>query len=379
MRLIMSPYTTTPYVFEPYEPCPCESGKKYKFCCYDKSKNMSSSNQVYNAKRLYSESHKHFRDTDFKTCFGFNNNCNHGYISAHSLQNNGVLNLISNENHVYMLDMNFREHSLVPKLEFRKIGKKQASVFNGFCKYHDEEYFKLIEDVPFEGTAEQNYWFAFRAHCFEAHRKYRLRKSFSSLFKKSPEATRNKQLSNNYKGNELTIRDMEVDYNRFKSIFESREFDKLESFIKVLPFKTAFTATTAIAICVDIEGNPAADIYNYSESLFIPSIFLSVIPKESETIIIVSRFKEDECYDNFIKSLNSCKDDQSIFSFLTYCLAEYSENVYFSPLLIDNMLTLSEKELISTAFLGAASPNQDLRYKSMMSTFKLDLFKYKLQ
>ena len=95
MRLIMNPYTTTPYVFEPYEPCPCESGKKYKFCCYDKSKNMSSSNQVYNAKRLYSESHKHFRDTDFKTCFGFNNNCNHGYISAHSLQNNGVLNLNS--------------------------------------------------------------------------------------------------------------------------------------------------------------------------------------------------------------------------------------------------------------------------------------------
>lgn len=375
----MNPYTTTPYVFGPYEPCPCESGEKYKFCCYVKSNNGSNSKKEYNAKRLYSESHKHFRDTDFKTCFGFDNNCDHGYISSHSLQNNGVLNLIADEGHVYMLDINYREHSLVPILEFRKIGKNQASTFDGFCKYHDEEYFKIIEDVPFEGTDEQNYWFAFRAHCFEAHRKYRLKKSYSSLFKKSPEATRNKQLSNNYRGNELSIIDMEVDYNRFKNIYETREYDKLESFVKVLPFKTAFTVTTAVAICVDIEGNPAADIYNYSESIYIPSIYLSVIPKESETIIIVSRFKEDECYDNFIKSLNFCKDDRLLFSFLTYCIAEYSENVYFSPVLIENMLALNEKELIATAFFGAASPNEELRYQSMMSSFKLDLFKYKLQ
>lgn len=378
MRLTMNPYTTTPYVFEPYGPCPCESGKKYKFCCYEKSKYISNSNQNYNAKRLYSESHRHFRDTDFKMCFGFDTNCKHGYIGAHSLQNNGVLNLIADDNHVYMLDMEYHRSLLTPRLEFRKIGKKQASVFYGFCKYHDEEYFKIIEDIPFKGDAEQNYLFAFRAHCFEAHRKYRLRKSYSSLFKKSPEATRNKQLSNNYRGNELTIRDMVVDYNRFKSIFESREFDKLESFVKILPFKVAFTATTAIAVCVDIEGKVAADIYNYNESIFVPSIYLSIIPKENESIIIVSRFKEDECYDNFIKSLNFCKDDKKIFSFLTYCLAEYSENVYFSPKLIDSILTLDEKELILTAFLGAVSPNQELRSKSIRNIFKLDLFKYKL-
>ncbi|EPM6851192.1 YecA family protein [Enterococcus hirae] len=374
----MNPYTTTPYVFEPYAPCPCESGKKYKFCCYEKSKNISNSYQNYNAKRLYSESHKHFRDTDFKMCFGFDANCKHGYIGAHSLQNNGVLNLIANDNHVYMLDMNYQENLLTPQLEFRKIGKKQASIFNGFCKYHDEKYFKIIEDVPFKGNAEQNYWFAFRAHCFEAHRKYRLRKSYSSLFKKSPEATRNKQISNNYRGNELTIKDMTVDYNRFKSIFKSREFDKLESFVKILPFKVAFTATTAIAVCVDIEGKAAADIYNYNESIFVPSIYLSIIPKETKTIIIVSRFKEDKCYDNFIKSLSLCKDDKKLFSFLTYCLAEYSENVYFSPILIDNMLNTSEKELILTSFLGVISPNKELRFKSIMSMFKLDLFKYQL-
>lgn len=67
---------------------------------------------------------------------------------------------------------------------------------------------------------------------------------------------------------------MEVDYNRFKNIYETREYDKLESFVKVLPFKTAFTLTTAVAICVDIEGNPAADIYNYSESIYPIYLFI---------------------------------------------------------------------------------------------------------
>ncbi|MFI3605273.1 YecA family protein [Vagococcus fluvialis] len=377
-RLKINPYTTSPYVFEPYNPCPCESGQKYKFCCYEKSKNATTDSHHRNAKRLYFEAHKQFRDTDYKSCFAFDKNCNHGFIGAHSLQNNGVLSSISKDNHLYMLEMNFQEQSLQPKLEFKKIGKNNASVFNGFCKFHDEEYFKEIEDTPFLGTEEQNFWFAFRAHCFEAHQKNRRKKSYSNLFKENPVATRNKQISNNYREVELSIRDTETDYERFKMIYERKEFDKLESFVKVLPFQTTFAATTAVGVAVDIDGKAAADIYNYSESVFIPSIYFSIIPKEKETIIIVSRFKEDKCYDNFITSLNLCKNDDTLFSFLTFCLAEYSENVYFSPLLVENILTLREKELISSAFLGAASPNHKLRFRSMMSNFQINLFKYKI-
>lgn len=34
----MNPYTTTPYVFEPYDPCPCESGKNINFVAMKKVK-----------------------------------------------------------------------------------------------------------------------------------------------------------------------------------------------------------------------------------------------------------------------------------------------------------------------------------------------------
>ncbi|MCP1531107.1 MULTISPECIES: SEC-C domain-containing protein [Bacillus] len=366
------------YVFEPYKPCPCGSNANYKFCCYKKSKEVYSGATHFNAKRLYFESHKLFRETDFKVCFGFDEKCENGFIEAHSLQNNGVLSLIAHENHVYSLDMVFHEKSLLPKLQFKKIGKNQASTFKGFCKHHDEVYFNIIEDKPYNNTPEQNYWLAFRAHCFEAHRKYRLKKSYSNLFKQRPHATRNKQIAANYRVNELSIRDTETDYSRFREIYEKGQFNRLESFVKILPFKIGFTATTAVAVNVDIQGNPTIDIYNYDEKLFVPSIYISVLPKDNESIIIVSRFKEDKCYKNLISSLDACTNDDLLFSYLTHCLAEYSENIYFSPDLVDNQLAEVDKKLILSAFLGVASPTLEIRYRSMKSMFKLNLFQYHL-
>lgn len=366
------------YKFEPYKPCPCESGIKYKFCCYLKSKNEKINSNEYNSKRLYFESHKLFKDTDFKMCFGFvKEDCEHGYIDAHSLQNNGVIDKIAEDNHVYYLDMNFDKKTMLPKLEFKKKGKNQASTFYGFCKHHDEIYFSNIEDKPYEDLDEQNFWYAFRAHCFESHRKYRLKKSYSNLFKKFPSATQNLEILGSYRNNELNLKDMELEYCRFKRVYENKSFNEIESFVKVLPFKAGFTATTAVAVNVDLNGNETINIYDYDEKLFVPSVYISVIPKNDETLLIVSRFKEDECYSGFLSALKNNRDDDLLFSYISFCLAEYSENIYFSPKLIDS-ISNEERNLITNAFLGFLSPTPEARLKNMISTFKLNLFKFTL-
>jgi len=59
------------YQFKPYEECPCESGKNYKFCCYAKSKEVKVDTNKYNAARLTAEGQKLFRDTEFKNVFCF--------------------------------------------------------------------------------------------------------------------------------------------------------------------------------------------------------------------------------------------------------------------------------------------------------------------
>src|SRR5690606_25776780 len=116
---------------------------------------------------------------------------------------------------------------------------------------------------------------------------------------------------------------------------------------------------------------------DYDEKLFVPGVYISIVPKTDETLIIISRFKEDECYSDFIRALKDNKDDDLLFSYISFCLAEYSENIYFSPKVIDSIST-KEKEIISEAFLSFISPTPELRIKSMLNTFKLNLFKLTL-
>lgn len=366
------------YRFKPYEKCPCESGKKYKFCCYINSNGSKNDPIKYSAGRLTAEGQKLFRDTEFKMCFTFGSSqCSDTIIGAHSIQNNGVLNQISTNNHVYTLNLEINQDSMKPQLKFISIGKNKASTFSGFCKKHDDEYFNGIEDKEYQGTFEQNYWFAFRALCFELHRKLRLKKSYALLFQKYPQATKVPNIYTNYYSNELNIRDSWREYNRFKDLFLKRKFDMLDSFVMNLPFKVAFSATTSIAVGVDMEGSMAADIYNYDEKLFIPSLYISIIPKDDSTLIIVSRFKEDIPYENLLNQLKENKDKEMIYKYLTFCLAEYSENVYFSPEIIDS-LEEKDKSKIKNAFMGVLSHSPESRLYNLLETSSLNLFDLKL-
>ncbi|MGI8316875.1 SEC-C domain-containing protein [Halobacillus mangrovi] len=365
------------YTFEPYEKCPCESGKKYKFCCFEKSKSFpKNEKEKHHPKRIKAEANKIFNGTDFKTCFGFDTKeCKGGIIGAHSLQNNGVLDKIATDNHVYKLSVEMTEQS--PILEFEKKGKKQASRFNGFCKYHDEVYFSNIEDIVYTGTDEQNFWYAFRAFSFEYHRKKRLGNHFPKLFAKFPYATRLPYIQMNYRTCQLDLRDKAREYERFKQTYLSGSYSELESFTKVLPYRVGFTGTTAVAVKWDISGNEALDIFDYKKETFISALYISVIPREYTTLIIVSRFKEDECYKQVIEKLHSNSDVDLLFSYLTFCLAEYSENVYFSPEVIDNLPKDAKKNILS-AFQSSIIPDYELRLESYIRGFQVNLFHYRL-
>ncbi|WJX07521.1 YecA family protein [Bacillus cereus] len=363
------------YAFEAYEPCPCKSGKKYKFCCYEKSKFNNKTEPYYHPKRIIAEAHQEFNKTDFETCFAFNRDkCSKNIIGAHSLQNNGVLNQIATDNHVYKLSFEITNN--LSTLKFDKIGKNQASKFKGFCKDHDKEYFSCIEDTEYTGTDEQNFWFAFRAFCFELHRKERLNRFIPTFFRKRPHATREPHFQMQYKVCKLDLRDKSVEYNRFKEIYENNSYDKLDTFVKILPYKVGFTGTTAVAVNVDITGKRAIDIYDHNEQAFIPAIYISVIPKESTSLIIVSRHVDDTCYESLIENLKQNKDDKMLFEYLSFCLAEYSENVYFSPVLIDN-LSVSEKDVIISAFSSSLNADSERRLNTLIKGFKINLFDLK--
>lgn len=359
-----------------YELCPCESGKKYKFCCYMKSKENTDKNLNYSSQRILYEAQKALNETDFEVCFAFDNTkCTETIVGAHSLQNNGVLNKIAEDGHVYGMIFDIMKNN--PSLKFNRIGKNKASTFLGFCNYHDKEYFSPIEDQEYEQSPLQNYLFAYRAFCFERHRKLRLKKSFTKLFQKHPQATRDLRILNMYQACLLDLKDKDIEYERFKKIYEDEDYSNLVSFVKEVPFKVGFTGTTAVAVNVDINGKETVDIYDYKESLFVPSLYISVIPKEQTSLIIVTRHIEDDCYRQLLLSLEEEKDEELVLKYISFCLYEFSENVFFSPKVVHD-LTDRQKNIIFSAFYSSLEHDLYKRFHSMCTGFRLNLFDFKI-
>lgn len=69
-------------------------------------------------------------------------------IRAHSVQNAGVFDLLSERGHIVAL----RPASLkdASSIRFERIGRNKASTFTGLCTAHDNEIFRPIDSQPFD-------------------------------------------------------------------------------------------------------------------------------------------------------------------------------------------------------------------------------------
>lgn len=90
--------------------------------------------------------------------------CTSTAIKAHSIQNNRILNLLSDNNHVIMPQMNPGSPDTPPSLEFKKISRHKATIFTGLCKKHDNELFYPIDNNLIDVTnSEHLFLIAYRS------------------------------------------------------------------------------------------------------------------------------------------------------------------------------------------------------------------------
>lgn len=144
--------------------CPCGSGEKYKKCCRGKAGDASFLNPL-NFLQIYKTIRK---EAWIKQClYPDDSACSERIISAHSIQNNKILRLISNDGNVYMP---------CPKADnpfavMTKWGRKEATVFTGFCGYHDNNIFQPIENNAFDKSALHIFLYTYRCFAVEYHKK----------------------------------------------------------------------------------------------------------------------------------------------------------------------------------------------------------------
>ncbi len=95
-------------------------------------------------KKILNEIHKKnisFFNKD-RTCYY--PGCKDFAINSHILMKNGILNGISNNNHLYRIS---RPNIFIENFaKFEKIGINDALTFKGFCPKHDHSIFKKVED-----------------------------------------------------------------------------------------------------------------------------------------------------------------------------------------------------------------------------------------
>ncbi|MEG0697350.1 MAG: hypothetical protein RR447_09455 [Algoriella sp.] len=100
------------------------------------------------------------------------NGCNEKSIKSHTLQKNGILKNISNQNHLAQFSSKSMLIQSETNFELKKIGVNEAYTFPGFCKKHDSDIFSHIEKGEIDFNDRKTHvLFAYRAICQEIYRK----------------------------------------------------------------------------------------------------------------------------------------------------------------------------------------------------------------
>lgn len=364
---------------DPYEPCPCGSGKKFKFCCYQrarKERDKGFRQLQYSEGRLNHLMHKTWEDADFKTCLAFDNSeCNGDIISAHSLQNNRILNRISKDNHIYQFAHRITKNE--PEVYFRKVSKNKASTFFGFCDFHDTELFKPIELVEYKNDLEQNFLFAFRAHAIEYHRKLRKLNHHREVLKTFPHMLLNEEGVYLYRIAQLDVEDCEKNQQTFKKDYLMKDFSNIRTIQRTLDFEISFATCSSFTVRDDLKGNVINDIYSTSE-IEMPSIYINIYPVENGTNILLSYHKNDEKkYKEYFDQLEVL-DIEDLTKYLNFLIIEYTENVFFNPNFIEK---LSRKEKISllNSFQSSVNFGKKLDLIRANNYYNFNLFNTKIE
>ncbi len=362
------------FELDPYEECPCGSEKKFKFCCFEKARSAQKISEPhshnYTDGRLKNMLMNFWEDTDFRDCFISDDQCKGEIKSAHSIQNNRILNRISEDGHVYTIEATINHSEIEP--EFKKMSRNKASTFFGFCDYHDTEVFKPIELVPFQNTPEQHFLLAYRGFCVAYHKVIRKMNTIRNSAKQFPESLLNPVTVNMYRVAQLDMKDDKIEFNNFTDDLRNKNYSCLETFSYTLNHEVNFAVSSCFAISEDMNSKPLQDIHDLNEDVLIPRALVNIFPIEGKTVIILSYYKIfEEIYGILFEQLRN-STEHNLLHYLSYIIFNGTEDVYYRLSSIESLDSKTKKSMIEsyTSYLNPFH-EIDLLYSDLHFNFNL--------
>jgi hypothetical protein len=290
------------------------------------------------------------RNLYHKECFHKDGNCSPTLVNAHSIQNNRILKSISRNGFVMYFSFSLKDISRT-LYELKEVGRKKATTFSGFCKYHDQEIFKPIELQDYKkGNAEQEFLFAYRALAREYHAK----KTAKNISAKIYELFNKKDLNgiqeifpsfhnqkDNYyeeeaelqgaylKGINESITRMDRYRGAMNINLEKKRFHKIQTDVIELPEEYKVGVSSMFCIEKDLEGRTVNDFKNPYFPL--APLFLTAFPQNGKTFILFSYFKKNKDTYSFIREQVSAESVSRQKTIVSNIIVIHAENFAVSP------------------------------------------------
>lgn len=306
--------------------CWCPSGKKFGECHENRL-----NERLLNEHEIRIAINKIF-DSKKYCCASFDSsNCQLPIKGAHTIQRGRVLSSLAESGHVGTF---YRKLTGFEETRKLKTGvKKEASIFYGFCHYHDTELFKAIELDEFHPSLPNAWASSYRAVCHEYYQK-----------KAAMEAVE-WQTENIDKGlllyqqvliqeklyiSRLNVRKGFEDIERIKLAYETAYENK--DFSRITSYVIKFDAPLTIAVCASI--SPYYDLnHNKMQNTGNPydnfqHIALSTVTIDGNAAYVISYLSEHGIIDAYVKELIS-KGNEFVKSWLMKSIFAYTENCFF--------------------------------------------------
>lgn len=282
-------------------------------------------------------------------------------IDAHSISNSLVLEQIAKNDHVIGIRRKMTGFESL-NFVFESIGRNQASVFQGLCKFHDQT-FSPIDTEKFDPFNQRHlHLYNYRA----------LLKSFHectcamTLFQKQYEAKRKfegEDTNGIYPEGQMAMEKAFSSWMMFK-----RKAELEISLEKGAPFPFILDAFELDEQQPSLAASSYFSINNVRPDIpFPPFVFLNVIPFNGEkTKVTFSYFPEDaDLARRYLsKVLNSLGDHKKYE--LSKVLLRYSSNLFLSPVVFSTFSAEKVKQIQDYFFRTAIDFDHDIEDPNLM-------------
>lgn len=312
-------------------PCWCGSGRKYKKCHLGRS-SQTEINLFQAEKQLLKNFSKKYCLHPLRDA----GECKGNIVKAHTVQQNGGLSRIAENNHVYafkpsMAQLFGNAGRLIPQL----VGLNKASTFTGFCAFHDNRSFAPIEKMPFQGTLEQCFLLGYRALCRELFMK---RASFASAdFHRETDRGRDLSIQVQIQAFVKLIR-MALQNSLRRLERQKASYDRflVKGSYENIKRMIIYTENTPEILCsggftphYDFNGTQLQDLKNLRALL--DDLTCSIIPTDSGGAVIFTWLDETQgANSRFLRSLLTLPKEVAGTAVVAM-LFEHLENIFWSP------------------------------------------------